>query len=59
MAGYVGKDGQRYTDNGRIAGGHTIHSIVEIRAVGDGSDHEDGHQYEENPAYCLLVLAYK
>ena len=57
MARHIGQYAQCHTNHGRVAGTHTVHSVVEISTIAHCRNHDDCHHNEENPTGCFLVLA--
>ncbi len=53
--GGIGEDEQGDGDDGRVAGTHTVHAVVEVRSVADSGYDEDGEEDEEDPAEAVLI----
>ena len=54
---HVGEDEQCHPDDGRVAGTHAVHAVVEVGTVRHRRHHDDGHDDEEHPSGCHLVVA--
>ena len=59
MARNVGEYAECDADESAVAGGHAVHSVVEIGAVRHGSGHNNDHQHKHHPTGSLFVLAEK
>ena len=54
---HIGQDEQRYTDDGRVAGTHAVHTVVQVGTVRYCRHHEDGQDDEQHPSGSHLILA--
>ena len=57
MRTHIGEYAQRHANDGRVAGTHAVHAVVEVGTVAHCRHHEDGHDDEEYPSCRRLVLA--
>ena len=57
MAAYIGQYAESHTNDCRVAGTHSVHTVVEVGTVGDCRDDKDCHDDKQNPSCRHLVLA--
>ena len=57
MARHIGQNAERHADDGRGAGAHAVHAVVEVGSVRHRRDHQNGHDDEENPSGGVFMLA--
>ena len=58
VTGHIGQDAEHDADDGGVTGGHAVHAVVQVSAIGHGGNHEDSHEDEQYPATQLLVLTH-
>ena len=56
MRAHISEDAKGYANDGRVAGTHAVHAIVEVGSVAYCRDNEYGHDDEQYPSGRCLVL---
>ena len=57
MARDIGQYQQSHANDGRVAGTHAVHAVIEISAIGNGRHHKNGKDNKQHPACCYLIVS--